>query len=217
MKRLQDLPMNLAEDIRKENNHEFFLYIENPSFVYKQTANDEYKVIAKQDRLSYNMNSWLAEVAGKVICEFRPFKTNQINRRNQMDIIELANRICDLGEKYPNAIYQYAEEGQCNYGKGKVANGPDEEGCIIGQAMPEDIRKKVCNMDDYAINILPEYMDYEETDVNERLLSQIQCVQDAQDSGKPWGYAVQNLMKVLEDNIIISYLEKGEVVYVWAE
>lgn len=41
-----------------------------------------------------------------------------------------------LAEQYPNAIYRPAKKGEaCSNIRGHVENGPQTEGCIVGQAI----------------------------------------------------------------------------------
>lgn len=101
---------------------------------------------------------------------------------------QLRDEVVRLGTEYPNAKYITTNYGTCYYNKGKVANGPDAEGCIFGQALrnlgvPAESLTKIqsINLVLEALNI--EYGGY----------SFMSC-QRSQDLGCTWGEAIKALM-----------------------
>lgn len=92
-----------------------------------------------------------------------------------------------LAKQYPDARYQRPTSGVCEYASGTVKNGPDTEGCIVGQAIRE---------------VAPEYVDkiryskssayglFGYSDNTEYVAKWISTVQVNQDVGRTWGEAV---------------------------
>lgn len=48
---------------------------------------------------------------------------------------ELIQAVRDLAAEYPDAVYFHDAAEVCSYSAGKAENGPDQCGCLIGQAM----------------------------------------------------------------------------------
>jgi hypothetical protein len=112
---------------------------------------------------------------------------------NKSILPSLVAKVKELGEKYPDAIYEKLpiEMGpqRCSYSKGKVINGPEREGCIIGQALVELGIDLECVKDNNSINNY--FESCEEADW-------LCDVQDLQDRGKSWG-EVQKYMASLTE------------------
>lgn len=107
----------------------------------------------------------------------------------EIDIPALHATVRQLAETYPNARYNRYGTG-CRYSLGTVDDGPDEDGCIVGQAFR-------------LIGIDPAQFD-EETPVppvhritDEPSGSWISIVQSRQDIGWTWGQALAEADRIM--------------------
>ena len=117
-----------------------------------------------------------------------------------------------LARKHPDAVYTMPEnqEGEtigCAYTRGKVIDGPQSEGCVIGQVLlglhynPDDLD----SYDEFGnwMGVGPAVsglvtdlgLTDEEDDPNFMWLV---CVQMKQDNGTPWGIAVKEADGLLD-------------------
>lgn len=107
-----------------------------------------------------------------------------------VNIFELLARVILLAKKYPEAIYQKAEgEYTCRNFIGKVLNGPDEEGCIVGQSLRELGVDETCKLANYGGVTRLVHDRIVTSDLTaEQTLIDIQCYQD---NGYTWGRSVK--------------------------
>lgn len=125
----------------------------------------------------------------------------------------IVNKVRNIANAYPDAVYNTDEDtGQCSYYKGFVENGPDQEGCIVGQAMVPEIAVTISGdvieacTDGLNLIYWQEAIDAgydaieggfpieEYPDVSDDvapLLNWLSEVQALQDSGYSWGTAVK--------------------------
>lgn len=107
---------------------------------------------------------------------------------------DLQKEVRRLAAEYPNAIYQSLDG--CYYNAGIVANGPDTEGCLLGQAIrnldPEIFEDIGMDGDDIAslIQYMDEHFDNSE-DKEGNIENWFSIVQGQQDNGETWSEAVK--------------------------
>ena len=118
-----------------------------------------------------------------------------------------------LAEAYPEARYVQLPGGSCSYYRGTVENGPDSEGCIVGQAIIPEISVLKPEGDIYELfsdylnlcvfswdtpiealaqfdeDEFSSYVDHTNDAIP--LLQWLQTVQSYQDGGATWGSAVR--------------------------
>ena len=99
----------------------------------------------------------------------------------------LINRIRKLADKYPGATYTPIDDESCSYTRGKVENGPEQEGCIVGQAAYGYLRIPL-DMDRSGVGTL-----VIDTRVqgSEEEIAWMSEVQNQQDGGQTWEASVK--------------------------
>ncbi len=112
--------------------------------------------------------------------------------RAAVTIKALVREVRELVEEYPNA--RYSNDTGCSYTLGEVVNGPQHDGCIIGQAAKRlGIMELFRYGDGEAIHgetvadILSVRLGIDKDDPG---LEWLNKVQHEQDLGAPWGQAV---------------------------
>lgn len=106
---------------------------------------------------------------------------------------EIEAKVRELASKYPDAEYQTPDTA-CYYTQGRVRNGPEREGCLMGQALIElnpneeeylahqDVGESVGIMD-----ILGQMHDVPDDPETSRWLDRVQA---SQDGGQSWAEAI---------------------------
>ena len=103
-----------------------------------------------------------------------------------MTLEKIVEEVRALAEKYPNAVYQHVDSW-CHNLKGKVDNGPDCEGCLIGQAVRNaGFMFPPCCERDGARSLMYK-LGFDKDHSLSRWLGNVQTVQDG---GHTWGVAV---------------------------
>lgn len=107
---------------------------------------------------------------------------------------QIEQEVRRLAREYPEAMYISPDEGfgGCYYEKGKVERGPEQPGCLIGQAL-RNLKPglKLDNGDQSdSIENLAYGLTMEEFELPNDLLNWLSHVQRAQDRGVTWGKAV---------------------------
>lgn len=109
-----------------------------------------------------------------------------------IQLSDLKNKVIELGTVYPNAIYAPV---RCEYHMGVVTNGPETEGCLIGQAirllnptLPELIAENGGNFKE-ILQTYPTEFDTSEED-SASIADWLGRVQDVQDNHLTWGEAI---------------------------
>ena len=107
-----------------------------------------------------------------------------------------------LAEEYPAAIYPTEEsyyvtrpdgqeiEVECSYTQGIVKNGPETEGCIIGQAIARVLPEVDLTDLEGDTPTNKGFVALLETEVGDPRLRWMKNIQIHQDCGKPWARAV---------------------------
>jgi hypothetical protein len=124
--------------------------------------------------------------------------------RSLDDIIE---NVRDLAEQYPDAVYRSGMHGLCSYTSGKAENGPDGEGCLLGQASISSF------FEDYDLSLNERVMVHSVIckleregllkDVTDQKVKWLKEVQYYQDRRNTWSEAVRGA-----DQMIGNPLEK---------
>lgn len=110
---------------------------------------------------------------------------------------DLQKEVRRLANQYPNAIYQSPNGfNGCYYNVGIVANGPDTEGCLLGQAIrnlePEIFEAITADSDDIVSLICIMNEDFDNSEDEEGDIEKwLSIVQGQQDGGKTWSEAVK--------------------------
>lgn len=111
---------------------------------------------------------------------------------------EVLSHVILLAAKYPQAKYIRPNPNACMNFTGKVEEGPEEEGCIIGQALRRmGLNESNCP-DQCAVRHLAGFLSYDDAigtlEVIERDIPHVAellaRIQEAQDDGFCWGEAL---------------------------
>lgn len=110
---------------------------------------------------------------------------------------KITEEVIKICKEYPNAIYKKSYTGTgptCKYSQYIVLNGPDTEGCVIGQGIRRACPEKFAEIVDIETNSkiingsVFWSMDSASTVFGEGLLADIQSHQD---QGRTWGEALR--------------------------
>jgi hypothetical protein len=107
------------------------------------------------------------------------------------EIKQLVARVRDLAARYPDAVYK-GERGLfgCSYVAGRVDNGPDSCGCLLGQAAQPGTRLHTAMQERSARGIGSMCAGLGAVAVMTLDVEWLHTVQNFQDAGKTWGNAV---------------------------
>jgi hypothetical protein len=105
---------------------------------------------------------------------------------------QVKDEVVRLAKEYPNAVY-CKKSGSCHNFLGGVKNGPDKEGCIVGQAFSNLREFSEDEKDDYSDACSCDMMrnfccDFEETSNLSKFVLDVQFYQDI---GWSWGESVK--------------------------
>jgi len=101
---------------------------------------------------------------------------------------DLIGEVRALAKEFPKCVYD--SSNGCRYTKGKCENGPDSEGCIIGQAAVRaggDLTK----FEDYTTQGIKHILHHCNIVENRKEYWWLNEVQKHQDDGTTWEYAVK--------------------------
>ena len=101
---------------------------------------------------------------------------------------ELITQVRQLATDYPNARYHKAAgSSYCEYADGTVTNGPDHEGCIMGQAA----RLLEIDLSNWGRVEIHQLLDDEGWDMHDyNAIDWLTQVQQIQDGGSTWSDAI---------------------------
>lgn len=134
-----------------------------------------------------------------------------------LDTNILQQEVRKLAEQYPEAVYLPATEKvtgkpapTCHYDRGAVANGPKEEGCIMGHVfrkwgIEDELLRQIDGSIDGAVEFLVATGNMEDgPSLNTYEMEWLSEVQQAQDNGSNWATAVdwadQVIQALLDDD-----------------
>lgn len=119
-----------------------------------------------------------------------------------INIVKLQDKVRELANKYPNAVYKNSDNCGCYYGVGEVENGPLEPGCLIGQAvrrLDPEVFEHISENGDDVVSMMAKQSKYFDNSTDDgQIENWLSIVQGQQDDSKTWSQAV----KAADDNPI---------------